>query len=129
MNKEEEPKVHDERADKGSAGVVVIVRKHNKYGAAHAGEHVRIDEQELMNRSTMEACMTLEAYEEHLAKQAEKKAEPPKPSQLKASVDAELKRIQEQAEAKQRERERLAAEAPPATEPSHLEKAKGKKQK
>lgn len=123
----EAEKVHDERADTSSEGVVLIVRQHNRYGAAHAGERVRVDASELSNRSTMEACMTLEAYEAHRAKQAAKKADPPKVSQLKATVDAELARIQEQALEKQRKREEAAKAAPPAIEPAALEKSKGGK--
>lgn len=113
-----EETIHDLRERDGEAGVVLIVRQHNKYGTAHAGERVRVDESELQNRSTMEACMTLETYEKHQRERAAKKPEPAKSTQLKATVDAELKRIQEQALEKQRKREAAAATAPPPVTPS-----------
>ena len=105
--------VHDHREGSGE-GVVLIVRQHNTYGRAKAGEKVRVDASEVNNRSTMEACMTLEAYEAHRKKAAAKKAEQPKPSALKAAVDEGLERIRQQAEERERKRAELEANAPPA---------------
>jgi hypothetical protein len=109
-------KIHDLRSGGDGDGVVLIVRRGNKYGPAHAGERVRVDASELRNRSTMEACMSEEDYAKFLAERAAKakKAEPKK-SQLASLVDDGLQRLMRAAQDKQREREALEAEAPPAT--------------
>lgn len=125
---ETEETIHDMRDPQaGGEGVVLIVRQHNKYGPAHAGEKVRVDASELLNRSTMEACMTLESYEKHRAAKAAKKSEAPKSSQLKATVDVELKRIQDQALERERKKAELAVQAPPATEATRLSPMKQQK--
>jgi hypothetical protein len=112
-----EAKIHDLRSGGGSGdGVVLIVRKGNKYGPAHAGERVRVDACELQNRSTMEACMSEEDYEKYLADRAAKakKAAEPKKTPISAAVDEGLERLAKAAQAKQLERAAREAEAPPA---------------
>lgn len=134
----EEETIHDMRdPNVGGEGVVLIVRQHNKYGSAHAGEKVRVDKAELSNRSTMEACITLADYEAHLAAKAAKKIEKPKAPPVKAIVDEALERMRQQAVERERKKAELEANAPPAApatmtpamEARAAEKAKKQKQK
>lgn len=109
-----EVKIHDYSSGSGES-VVLIVRKGNRYGAAVAGERVRVDKGELHNRSTMECCMSEEAYEEFLADKRAKAKEPARPykSPIAAAVERDLERL-EQAKAERKKREEaLAEEAPP----------------
>lgn len=111
-----EPKTHDYRTDRREgAGARLVVRKGNKYGAAHAGEHVLVDEDETRNRSTMEACMSLEdfeAYQEALRKAERAKAQP-KRSPIAELVDAGIQRIKEDALRRAKEQAAREESAPP----------------
>jgi hypothetical protein len=126
-----EEKVHDLRADHGDDGVLLIVRKGNRYGTAVAGERVRVDKKELGNRSTMEACMTEDAYQRILDERAAKAAERehPKKSGVAAAVDEGLARITREAEERAKRQAELEANAPPAAPESQPLGAQSKKPK
>lgn len=78
--------VHDERGNPNEDGVVLVVRDGQRYGAALAGQRVRVNTKELKNKSTMAACMTPEELAERVAKLKAKLEAKPKISQIAAAV-------------------------------------------
>lgn len=87
-------KIHDYRQDKSSDGVVLVVRTGNRYGGAHEGEFVRVDERETRNPSTISACYSVEEREEleRRRREAEERAAARPKTGLGASVAAALEK-------------------------------------
>ncbi len=125
-----EGKIHDYRQTKAK-GVVLVVRKNNKYGAALPGERIRVDEKEATTSTMQSTCMPEKEYRQLLIEREKRVQETPPPSPVKAMVDRDLAEIEAQAEIKRNHdakrkkleaqaaaAEALAEKAPPTLDPS-----------